>query len=39
MVEIASYEYMLNRLKGNMEGGPTVWGVFWTFVKTDGDLA
>lgn len=38
MVEAASYETMLNSLKGNKEDETTLWELFLTHIKTDGDL-
>ena len=35
MVETASYESMLNRLKGNMDDGTIPWELFWTYTRTD----
>ncbi len=39
MVETASYESMLNRLKANKDSGTVPWELFWTFTKTDENSA
>lgn len=38
MSETASYESMLNRLKGNKEDEANPWELFWTHIKIYGDL-
>lgn len=34
IVETASYESMLNRLKGDQADVDSVWALFWTYIRT-----